>query len=79
MNTGSTLLDEEFGELQDGGKTSVSCIGISNKRPQVVDIGSASGFGGCEVGSRFTLFAIVEKLSLEEVLNLEWDGVGGII
>lgn len=79
VNTGSTLLDEHLGQLHDGGQSSVSSIGISNERSQVINVGSLGSLFGSEVGTVFSLLSVVEELGHEEVLDFEGNSVGRVI
>ena len=40
VNTSGALLDEHLCELHDSGKTTMSGIGISDNRAEIVDIGN---------------------------------------
>ena len=65
VNTGSTTLNEELGELHNGGQTTVTGVGISDDRGEIVDIGE---FGALLLGAAqalLALFSVVEKLSHE--------------
>jgi hypothetical protein len=75
VNSGGSTLNEELGELKDGGQSSVSGVGIGNDGTEVVDVGLGGTLlnGGRE--TLLTLLAVVEKLGLEEVLDLVGDSV----
>lgn len=75
VNSGGTALDKEAGELEDGGDTTVTGVGIGDDRAEVVNVreGGALGFGGGK--TVLALLAVVEELSLEEVLDLVGDRV----
>lgn len=62
VDTGSTLLDEELGELHDGGQATVASVGIGNDRAEVVNVGDGSTLtlGGSQ--ALLALLAVVEKL-----------------
>ena len=53
----------------------MSGIGICDDGTEVIDVGEFGtvSSGGCG-NSFFALFAVVEELSLEEVLDFVWDG-----
>ena len=74
VNTGSTLLNEELGELHDGGKTTVTGIGIGNDRAEVVVVGELLALLLGDGETLLTLLAVVEELSHEEMANLVGDG-----
>ena len=75
VNAGGTALDEELGELHHGSQTTVTSIGVSNDRGEVVDVG--------KVGTRLlgvaqallALLSVVEELGHEELVDLVGDGV----
>lgn len=70
VNTSSTTLNEQLGELHDSGKTTVTGIGIGDDRAQVVDIGNLlTLIPGCG-DTLFTLFPVVEQLSKEKLVDL---------
>jgi hypothetical protein len=79
VDSSSTLLNEELGELHDGGESSVSGVGIGDVGAEVVDVGGGSTLGGGEVGASLTLLSVVEELGHEEVLDLEGNGVVGVV
>jgi len=74
-NTSSTTLNEELGELHHSGKTTVTGIGISDDRAQVVDIGNTLALGPGRGDTLFTLFPVVEQLSKEKLVDLVGDSV----
>ena len=58
----------------------MSSISICDDRAQVIDIGEFGTVGfGCGCYSLFALFAVVEELGLEEVLDFVWDGGLGCV
>lgn len=70
VDTSCTLLNEELGELHDGGQTTVTGVGIGNDGTEVVDIGELGALRGGGRQTLVTLFAVVEKLGHEKVLHL---------
>lgn len=74
VNTGSTLLNEELGELHDGGKTTVTGIGIGDDGTEVVDVGELGALRLGNGETLLTLLAVVEKLGHEEMADLVGDG-----
>jgi hypothetical protein len=72
VDTSSTLLDEELGELHNSSKTTVTGICVSNERSQEVDVGCFRLVWRAE--TLFALLAVVEELSHEEVADLVGDG-----
>lgn len=81
VNTGSTLLNEELGELHDGGETAMAGIGISNDGTEVVDVGELGALALGDAETLLALLAVVEELGHEQVANLVGDSSlkGGII
>lgn len=79
VDAGRALLNEKLGKLHDGGQTTMASIGISNDRAHVVDVGTFVSLvlGRCQ--TFFSLFSVVEQLSHEEVINLLWHAVHGVI
>lgn len=79
VNTSSTLLNEELGELHDGGETTVTSVGIGNDGSEVVEVVEV---GALRLGDGETLLAllsVVEELGHEEVTDLVGDGGVGVI
>lgn len=75
VNTGSTLLNEQFGQLHDCGQASVSSIGIGNDGPKVIDVSELAAVRFRQGGNTlFPLLAVVEELGHEEVGDLVGDG-----
>jgi hypothetical protein len=74
VNTSSTLLNEELGELHDGGQTTMSGIGISNDWAEVIDVGHASAVSLGGGSTLLALLAVVEKLCHEELVHFVGDG-----
>ncbi len=70
VNSGSTLLDEHFRELHNRSQASVTGVGISNDGTEVVDNRSFGELSISQVGASFVLFAIMEELGHEQLLNL---------
>ena len=68
MNTSSSLLDKELGELHDSSETTVTGICVCNKRPQEIDVGSFRLVGRAK--TLFTLLAVVEELGHEQMADL---------
>ena len=77
VNTSSTSLDEQLGQLHDSSQTTVTGIGIGNDGAQVIDVGQfrALVLGGCD--ALLALFPVMEQLSKEELVDLVGDGVLG--
>lgn len=74
VDTGSTLLNEELGELHDGSKTTVTGIGIGNDGAEVVVVVELLTLGLGDGETLLALLAVVEELSHEEMANLVGDG-----
>jgi hypothetical protein len=75
VDTSSSFLHEQLGQFHDRCQTSMSGISICNDGSEVIDIcelGAVGFRGGCD--SFFALLAVVEKLGLEEMLDLIRDG-----
>lgn len=74
MNTGSSLLNKQFCQLHNGSQSSVSSISICDDGPEVVDVGELGAvdfrFGRHTL---FSLLAVVEELSHEEMADFIWD------
>ena len=79
VDTGGTALDEQLGELHDGGQTTVTGIGIGNDGTEVVDVGDvgALALGGGD--ALLALLPVVEQLGHEQLVDLVGDGVHGVI
>jgi hypothetical protein len=75
MDTSCSLLDEQFRKLHHCGETAVAGICVCDDGAEVVDVCElgACGFGFCGYAF-FALFAVVEKLSHEEMGDFVWDG-----
>ena len=75
VDAGGALLDEELGELHDGGEAAVAGVGVGDDGAEVVDVGH--GGAGLLRGGRealLALLAVVEELGHEEVAYLVGDG-----
>ena len=72
VNTSSTLLDKELGELHDSCQTTVTGVCICNERSQEVDVWCLRLVGRAE--TLFALLAVVEELGHEQVADLVGDG-----
>lgn len=75
VNTGSTTLNEELGQLHDGGQTTVTSVGIGDNGAQVVNVGDGSTLGCGGSNTLLTLFPVVEELCQEQLVNLAGHGV----
>lgn len=75
MNTSSTLLNEQLGQLHDRRQTTMSSIGICDNGSEVVNVGEFAALGFRFGGDAlFPLLSVVEKLRHEEMSDLVWDG-----
>ena len=79
VNTSSTLLNEELGELHDGGKTTVTSVGIGNNRSQVIEVVETGTLRLGDGETLLSLLAVVEELGHEKVADLVRDGGLGIV
>jgi len=79
VDTCSTLLNEELGELHGGCETAMASVSVGNDGSQVINDGSRGEFCVRETSASFALFPVVEELSSEQVLDFIWDGVIGVI
>lgn len=70
VNTSSTTLNEQLGQLHHSGKTTVTSISIGDDRAQVVDIGNILALSPGRGHTLLTLFPVVEQLSKEELVDL---------
>eukprot|EP00123_Amoebidium_parasiticum_P010021 comp19842_c0_seq1/m.23907 comp19842_c0_seq1/g.23907 ORF comp19842_c0_seq1/g.23907 comp19842_c0_seq1/m.23907 type:complete len:574 (+) comp19842_c0_seq1:210-1931(+) len=79
MDTSSAVLDEHLGQLHDGSQTTVAGVGIGNNGAQVILEGSAQALLHGHLGPGSALAAIMEHLSLEQVVDLLGHGVHGVV
>jgi hypothetical protein len=74
VDTSSTLLNEELRQLHHGSQTSVSSIGISDNRAQIVDVGEFRAISFRQGSNTLlTLLAVVEELGHEEMRDFVGD------
>ena len=73
VDSGSTLLNEELGELHDGSQTAVSGISISDNWAEVVDGGDLVALLLWSGEALLTLLAVVEKLGHPQLVDLVWN------
>lgn len=75
MNTSSSLLNKQFCQLHNGSQSSMSGISICDDGAEVVDVGELGAvdfrFGRHTL---FSLLAVVEELSHEEMADFVWHG-----
>jgi hypothetical protein len=64
------LLDEQLGQLHYGGKATMARVCIGDDGAEVIDVRSGGELFRGETRSGFALLAVMEELSLEEVLDL---------
>lgn len=77
VDAGGALLDEELGELHDGGEAAVARVGVGDDGPQVVNVGDGAALGLGRREALLALLAVVEELRHEEVADLVGDsGLG---
>lgn len=75
MNTSSTTLNEQLGQLHDSGQTTMTGVCISNDGTQVVNVGNLLALVlGCG-DALLALFPVMEQLSHPEVVDLVGDSV----
>ena len=79
VDTSGTLLNEELGQFHGGGETTVAGVSVSNDGSHIIDDGSRGKFSVREMSASLPLFPVVEELSGEQVLDLVWDCVVGVI
>jgi len=79
VDTSSALLNEELGELHCGGEAAMTGVGVSNDGSHVIGGRSRGEFCLRETSTSLSLFPVVEELGGEQVLDLVWDGVVGVI
>ena len=75
VNTGSTTLNKQLGQLHDGSQTTVTSVSVRNDGAQVVNVGNV---GALLLGGTDTLLAllpVMEELGHEQVVNLVGDSV----
>lgn len=53
----------------------MASIRIGNHRPQIIGVRNAATVSLWSSDSLFSLLAVMEKLSQEELLNFVWDGI----
>lgn len=53
----------------------MTSICIGNHRPQIIGVRNAATVSLWSSDSLFSLLAVMEKLSQEELLNFVWDGI----
>lgn len=75
VDTGSTTLNEQLGQLHHSGQTAVSGVGISNDGSQVVDVGNVSSLACRGSNALLALFAVMEELCHEQLVHLARHGV----
>ena len=74
VDAGGALLDEELGELHDGGEPAVARVGVGDDGPQVVDVGEGAALGPRRAEALLALLAVVEELRHEQVADFVGDG-----
>lgn len=74
VNTSSTLLDEELGQLHHSSQTTMSSIRIGNDGAEVVDVGQLGSLRFGDAQALLSLLSVVEQLRHEEVADLVGDG-----
>ncbi len=74
VDAGGALLDEELGQLHDGGQAAVARVGVGDDGAQVVDVGEVGALGLGHRQALLALLAVVEQLGHEEVADLVGDG-----
>ena len=79
MDTSSTRKNLHLDQLHDGSHTTETGITISNNGTEEINLGGVKPLLLGHVGTSLTLLAVMEKLGLEELLNLAGDGVGGVV
>lgn len=75
VNTSSSILDEEFGQLHDCGQTTVTSIGVRNDGSEKIGVRNAAPARFRSGYAFFTLFPVVEELSQEKLVHFIWNGV----
>ncbi|KUI62650.1 hypothetical protein VP1G_11414 [Cytospora mali] len=74
VDAGSTLLDEQLGQLHDGRQATVASVTIGDDGAEVVDVGQARPLGLRCRQTLVPLLPVVEELRHEEVGYLVGDG-----
>ena len=74
VNTSSTLLDKQLGELHDSGETTMTGISVCDDGTEIIDVLEVGTLGFWYRETLLTLFSVVEELSHEEVADLVGDG-----
>ena len=79
VDTSSTLLNKELGELHGGGEAAMASVGVSNNGSHIIGGRSRGEFCLRKTSASFPLFPVVEELGGEQVLDLVWDGIIGVV
>jgi len=75
VNTSSTALNEELGQLHDGSQATMTGIGIGNDGTEIVDVGDVGALVLRGGDTLLALFPVVEKLCHKELVDLAGNGV----
>ena len=75
VNTGSTTLNKQLGQLHDGSQTTVTSVSVRNDGAQVVNVRNVGALllGGGD--TLLALFPVMEELGHEQVVDLVGDSV----
>ena len=79
VDAGGALFDEELGEFHDGCETAVAGVGVGDEGTHVIDIRNIGSLLFRRSQAFFALFAVVEELRHEEMLDFVWDSVHGVV
>jgi len=75
VNARGTVLDEHLCQFHDSCETTVAGVGICDDGSEKVSICNAATIGFGRGYPLFSLFAVVEELSHEQLMDFVWDGV----
>ena len=75
VNARGAVLDEEFRQLHDSCETTVTGVSIRDDGSEEVGICNAATIGFRGGYPLFSLFAVVEELGQEQLMNLVWHSV----
>lgn len=75
VNTSSAPFNEQLRQLHDGCQTSMASVRIRDDGTQVVDIGQFPTLLLRSCNTLLALFAVMEQLSQEKLVNLVGNGV----
>ena len=79
MDTSGTSKDLHLDQLHDGGHTTETGVTVSNDGAEEINLGGVEPLLLGHESASLTLLAVMEKLGLEELLDLTGDGVGGVV